>query len=121
MRVVALFVLWVAFACQAASIDGRVVGVADGGTTRVLDGANRQHKIRLAGIDAPEKSQPFGHRSKDSLSDLVFSKTVIVETEKVDRYGRQVGKVLVDPLSSAAQTRSCPLGHPKGCRAGIAA
>ena len=96
IRLVALFVLWFAFACQATSIDGRVVGVADGDTITVLDGANRQHKIRLAGIDAPEKSQPFGHRSRESLSDLVFSKTVTVETDKVDRYGRQVGKVLVD-------------------------
>jgi endonuclease YncB( thermonuclease family) len=96
MRLVALFVLWFSFACQAATIDGRVVGVADGDTITVLDGANRQHKIRLAGIDAPEKSQPFGHRSKESLSGLVLSKTVTVETAKVDRYGRQVGKVLVN-------------------------
>ena len=96
MRLVALLALWVAVACQAITIDGHVVGVADGDTITVLDGANRQHKIRLAGIDAPEKSQPFGHCSKESLSDLVFSKTVTVEIEKVDRYGRQVGKVLVD-------------------------
>ncbi len=62
----------------------------------MLDDSKTQHKIRLAGIDAPEKNQPFGQRSKESLSDLVFSKTVTVETDKTDRYGREVGKVLVD-------------------------
>ena len=55
-----------------------------------------QHKIRLAGIDAPEKKQPFGNRSKESLSALTFDKTVNVETDKRDKYGRQVGKVLVN-------------------------
>lgn len=69
---------------------------ADGDTITVLDDSNTQHKIRLEGIDAPEKKQPFGQRSKESLSDLVFSKTVSVETGKTDRYGREVGKVLID-------------------------
>ena len=71
-----------------------MVGVADGDTITVLDGTKTQHKIRLAGIDAPEKAQPFGQRSKQSLSDLVFDKTVVVETDKRDRYGREVGQVL---------------------------
>lgn len=53
-----------------------------------------QHKIRLTGIDAPEKKQPFGNRSKQNLSDMVFNKTVTVETDKRDRYGRELGKVL---------------------------
>ena len=75
---------------------GRVVSVADGDTITVLDDSKTQHKIRLAGIDAPERKQPFGQRSKELLSDLVFGKTVQVETEKADRYGRQVGKVLID-------------------------
>ena len=81
---------------QASTIVGRVVGVADGDTLTVLDADRVQHKVRLAGIDAPEKAQAFGNRSKESLSDLVFSKTVTVETDKVDRYGRAVGKVLVE-------------------------
>ena len=72
------------------------VGVADGDTITVLDADKVQHKIRLAGIDAPEKKQAFGNRSKESLSDMVFDKTVNVETEKRDRYGRQIGKVLVN-------------------------
>lgn len=80
---------------HGATITGRVVGVADGDTVTVLDGANTQHKIRLSGIDAPEKTQAFGMRSKQSLSDLVFDKQVNVETNKKDRYGREVGKILL--------------------------
>jgi len=89
-----------ALACNAATIEGKVVGVADGDTITVLDSTNTQHKIRLSGIDAPEKSQPFGNRSKQSLSDLVFSKPVTVDTDKRDKYKRNVGKVLVDGVDA---------------------
>lgn len=78
------------------TFSGRVVGVADGDTVTVLDASMVQHKVRLSGIDAPEKSQPFGQRSKESLSDLVFDRWVTVESDKRDRYGREVGKVLKD-------------------------
>jgi endonuclease YncB( thermonuclease family) len=84
----------------AATIEGRVVGVADGDTITVLDSTNTQHKIRLAGIDAPEKKQPYGQRSKQSLSDLVFDKQVMVETDKRDKYKREVGKVLVGGMDA---------------------
>jgi endonuclease YncB( thermonuclease family) len=91
-----LLALLFAFSCNADNITGQVVGVADGDTITVLDADKVQHKIRLAGIDAPEKKQAFGNRSKDSLSGMVFDKTVNVETEKRDRYGRRIGKVLVN-------------------------
>jgi endonuclease YncB( thermonuclease family) len=92
----ALLALTLALGCQAETIVGKVVGVADGDTVTVLDGDRVQHKIRLSGIDAPEKNQPFGQRSKESLSGLVFGKSVSVDTTKKDRYGREIGKVLVD-------------------------
>ncbi|UUZ77399.1 thermonuclease family protein [Polaromonas sp. P1(28)-13] len=81
--------------CNAGIIEGRVVGVIDGDTIDVLDAAKVQHRIRLGGIDAPEKKQAFGARSKESLSDMVFDKSVTVETGKTDRYGRDIGKILV--------------------------
>lgn len=92
------FLLLVLLACSvhAETLTGRVVGVADGDTITVLDANRLQHKIRLAGIDAPEKAQPYGDRSKQSLSTLVFDKEVVVESNKQDRYGRTVGKVLVN-------------------------
>ncbi|MDO8773384.1 MAG: thermonuclease family protein [Burkholderiaceae bacterium] len=80
----------------AETITGRVVGVSDGDTLTVLDASNQQFKIRLSGIDAPEKRQPFGSRAKDSLSETVFNKQVVVESSKEDRYRRKVGKVQHD-------------------------
>ena len=81
-------------ACHAGTIEGRVVSVADGDTITVLDADHVQHKIRLSGIDAPEKAQAFGNRSKESLSDLVFSKAVTVETEKKTVTGVMLAKCL---------------------------
>ena len=95
-RIIVTVALALACTVNAATITGQVVGVADGDTITVLDADKIQHKIRLAGIDAPEKKQAFGNRSKESLSDLVFDKTVVIETDKRDRYGREVGKVLVN-------------------------
>lgn len=85
---------------QAETLEGRVVGVADGDTITILDNNNTQYKIRLAGIDAPEKKQPFGNVSKKSLSDLVYGKQVTIDWNKQDRYGRTVGKVLVDGVDA---------------------
>lgn len=83
---------------MAALIVGRVVGITDGDTITVLDARHVQHKIRLSGIDAPEKSQPFGQRSKENLSAWVFDRHVTVETEKTDRYGRSVGKIVLNGI-----------------------
>lgn len=80
----------------AETLQGRVVGVTDGDTVTVLDTATTERKIRLMGIDAPEKKQAFGRKSKESLSALVFNKQVTVEYSKRDRYGRTVGKILVN-------------------------
>lgn len=100
-RLCQLFLLGLASAAAfAGQIDGLVVGVSDGDTISVLDAAKVQHKIRLAGIDAPEKKQAFGNRSKESLSELVFDKAVTIETNKKDRYGREVGKVLVNGMDA---------------------
>lgn len=79
----------------ADTLTGKVVGVSDGDTITVLDSDKRQHKIRVTGIDAPEKNQPFGQRSKENLSRLVFGKDVDVQWSKHDRYQRIVGKVMV--------------------------
>lgn len=84
----------------ADTIQGRVVSIADGDTVTVLDATNTQWKIRLMGIDAPEKKMPFGQRSKDNLSDLVFNKQVSVEYSKQDRYGRTVGKILFNGIDA---------------------
>ena len=79
-------------------MEGRVVSVADGDTLTLLDPSKVQHKIRLHGIDAPEKGQPFGQRSKENLSLLSYSKPAKADCHKKDRYGRQVCVVWVQPL-----------------------
>jgi endonuclease YncB( thermonuclease family) len=94
--VIFLVAILVAGEVYAATLEGRVVGVHDGDTITVLDDSRQQHKIRLAGIDAPESKQAYGSRSKQNLSGLVFNRQVTVEWEKHDRYGRTVGVILLD-------------------------
>lgn len=81
---------------EANTLQGRVVGVTDGDTVTVLDEFKVKTKVRLAGIDAPEKSQAFGRRSKEHLSGLIFGKTVDGDWRKKDKYGRTVGKIFID-------------------------
>lgn len=95
------WVAWVvlALSCQLALADvlvGRVVAVADGDTVTVLDESRQQHRIRLLGIDAPERRQAFGNRARQHLADRVFQREVAVEFGKKDRYGRILGKVVLD-------------------------
>ena len=84
---------------HAEILSGLVVGITDGDTITLLDSSNQQYKIRLSGIDAPEKKQAFGNVSKKFLSDLIYDKNVSVEYYKNDRYGRLVGKVLLNDLN----------------------
>lgn len=81
---------------SADTMTGRVVGVVDGDTVDILTADREQVRIRLAGIDAPEKAQPYGQRSKQKMSDLVFDKNAEVDFTKRDRYGRIIGKVMVN-------------------------
>ena len=81
----------------AQSIVGKVIKVADGDTVTILDDRRLQHRVRLAGIDAPEKGQPSGKASRTRLGELVAGKEVRVEFDKYDRYGRIVGEVWVTP------------------------
>ncbi len=81
----------------ADTLQGKVVKVADGDTVTIVDGSGKKHRIRLAGIDAPEKDQPYGDVSTQNLNKLVSDKTVTIDYEKRDRYKRIVGKVFVDP------------------------
>jgi endonuclease YncB( thermonuclease family) len=93
--VLIIFFITHASASIADTLTGRVVRVTDGDTIVVLDTNNAQHKIRLQGIDAPERKQAYGTKSKEHLSDSVAGKFVVVEYEKRDRYERILGKVLL--------------------------
>lgn len=84
----------VAFALLAAApaYAHQVIGIADGDTLTLLVD-RRPLKIRLANIDAPEKAQAFGQRSKESLSDLCWGEDAQYQTQDIDRYGRTVAVV----------------------------
>ncbi len=78
----------------AADFTGRVVGVVDGDTIDVLH-HGKAERIRLYGVDCPEKRQPYGKKAKRFTSDLAFRKTVSVIVRGRDRYGRTIGEVLL--------------------------
>ncbi len=80
---------------QAATWKGKVVGISDGDTITVLH-HGKGEKIRLYGIDCPEKSQAFGKRAKQFTSNTVFGKTVEVKPVTTDRYGRTIAWVYVN-------------------------
>ena len=88
--------LWVWFVCAAIATDftGKIVSVTDGNTITVLRNG-RGEKIRLNGIDCPEKAQAYGHKAKEAASALVFSKNVTIATHGLDKYGRTIGDVVL--------------------------
>jgi hypothetical protein len=95
IRTVTTTLLFLAtFLLGSDSLLGRIVKVTDGDTVTLL--VERQEiKIRLKAIDAPERGQDFGQKSKEALAELVFGKDVRIETHGQDRYGRMIGDVYV--------------------------
>ena len=107
----ALVALFIESTAAFADITGRVVAVTDGDTIKVLDGSNTEHKVRLTGIDAPERGQPFGTASTKHLASLVAGKQVFVESSKNDRYGRVLGKVWVQPADCPSCGKTLDANH----------
>lgn len=84
--------LFLFLALSIGRFEGKVVGVMDGDTIEVLkDG--KAVRVRLNGIDCPEKNQPYGSKAKSYVSTLVFNKQVKVIVTDIDRYGRSVADV----------------------------
>lgn len=75
------------------TLTGRVVKVTDGDTFHVLMNGRKNYKIRMLGIDAPEKSQAYGNQSKQYLASMIAGRTVTVQYENEDRYGRILGTI----------------------------
>ena len=87
---------------SAADFSGRVVGVIDGDTLEVLHNRHPE-RIRLSGIDCPEKGQAFGKRAKQAASELVFGKEVTLQTHGYDKYKRTLADVLLPDGTNANQ------------------
>ncbi len=106
VRVITLFFLaFLSLTAFADTLTGKVVEITDGDTLYVLDANYKEHKIRLAGIDAPERTQAYGLASRKHLASIVAGKQVRVEYQKRDRCTRIVGKLLLDGID--AVSRAC--------------
>ncbi len=75
---------------------GKVVGIVDGDTIDLLTDSQEQLRIRIAGIDSPERRQPFGKRAKQYMAKLAAGNLAVATCPKKDRYGRYVCVVKVD-------------------------
>lgn len=102
--------LLASFAAAAETPLGRVVRIADGDSLTVLVG-QRQVKVGINGIDAPEKGQPFAEQSKENLSAMAFRNDARLECHKKDQYGRHVCKVWVQPSDCPSCGQTLDVGH----------
>ncbi len=96
MRLLALCLTLVAQFALADTIEGKVIRVADGDTLTIRTSQPLDYRIRISGIDAPEKGQPFGNRSKQNLAQLALNKLAQLDCYKTDRYQRKVCRVSVE-------------------------
>jgi endonuclease YncB( thermonuclease family) len=94
---IAIALMLMTSATNAATLTGHVVGITDGDTLTLLVD-RQQYKIRIAGIDAPERHQAWGDKSKLNISRLSFNQTAVADCPKVDRWGRQICKVTVNAV-----------------------
>jgi endonuclease YncB( thermonuclease family) len=95
-RLFAAAILWAGAAAAADPVEWRVVNVADGDTITCLDEGNTQHRVRLQGIDAPERGQPFGNVARDRMATLAKGKTATIYAHGNDRYGRVLATVEIE-------------------------
>ena len=78
------------------TLKAKVIGIKDGDTVVVLDSLNNQTTLRLAEVDCPEKSQPFGTKAKQFTSDQIYLKTIKYVVTDTDRYGRSIAMIYYD-------------------------
>jgi len=100
ITIILFFLLNLSFYASGENFTGKCVGISDGDTISVMRNG-KAVKIRLEGIDCPEKKQAFGNRAKQFTAALVFGKTVRVIIIKYDRYRRIVGRVYYQNLDTS--------------------
>ncbi len=88
------------FCTYANSLElvGKVIKVSDGDTVTILTEDKVSHKIRLNDIDAPEKKQPFGNKSRDNLASYIAGEIITVKYKSKDKYGRILGTIYFENL-----------------------
>ncbi|MDU1890622.1 MAG: thermonuclease family protein [Dysgonomonas sp.] len=101
-KILLILLFTVLASCETSEegiIKGKVVKVADGDTITIVTEEGEKVKIRLEGIDAPEKGQDFSQKSRQFLNDLCYGKDVRVKDKGKDKYGRTLGVVYIDDLN----------------------
>lgn len=93
MHSLILISILIAPKAELKEISGTVIKITDGDTITVLDSNKKQYKIRMNGIDAPERRQAYGTKSKDALGKFIFKKEVLIKWDHRDKYKRIIGDV----------------------------
>lgn len=93
LYLVAILLLFGNIICHAQMFSVKVVGISDGDSFTVINNDHLQLKIRLFGIDAPEKKQDYGSKSKEYLSSLIFGRQITVNVQSQDKWGRYLAYV----------------------------
>ena len=91
-----IFFILITSICNSQTYTGKVIGIKDGDTVVVLDSLNYQTTLRLAEVDCPEKSQPFGTKAKQFTSDQIYRKEIKYVVTDIDRYGRSIAMIYYD-------------------------
>lgn len=99
MKFIQVLILAIALFHGDFAFANKVIGISDGDTMTLLVDSTPV-KIRLANIDAPEKKQPFGQKSKESLSDICWGTDATFDTQTIDRYGRTVAVVFCNGIEA---------------------
>ena len=108
MRLILLITAFIASVCHGEIMEGRVVRIVDGDTLVVLDADKIQHRVRLTGIDTPERGQPFGNRAKQNLARLAGGQGARIDWYKKDRWNRLIGTVWIQSPDTSCQEEECP-------------
>ena len=94
-----LFLIQLNSGVVAEEFRAKVITVIDGDTVLLVRQSNQPIKVRLVGIDAPEKAQEYGPESKASLLEMVLHKQVLVSSKALDDYGRLLAEISVGGLN----------------------
>jgi len=94
--------LGLSFGVHSAAPENSVIRIIDGDTVEIMGEGTKPFKVRLMGIDAPERRQPYGKKSKQVLSDLIYKKIVRLVGSKKDRYGRTLSRLYVGEIDVSA-------------------
>lgn len=102
-KIILSLLLWTPLSVFSSEWPGSVVGISDGDTLTVLNTKKHLIKIRLVEIDAPESKQAFGMQSKQSLSEICFKKSVVVNDHGTDKYKRTLGRIRCNGIDANAE------------------